>query len=304
MTSQTRHASTDWFQKSYYGVFMHFLPESEETFQKIEKFDVDALASQLQEIGAKYFVITLGQNSGYFLSPNAAYDRMTGYKAGERCSKRDLPLDLYKALKPKGIRLLLYLPAQVPNQDGRAQAAFGLPEGPKDQPIDVTFAKQWAVVIQEWSDRYHDKVSGWWFDGCYQHIYFNDAIAEIYNHAVKHGNPQTLVAFNPGVQVIHYSPFEDYTAGELNDPFEVIPSSRFLAGSQWHALTFMGSSWGKRDTRYTGEQWADWVHKVVAHGGVVTLDMGPNWDEMAGAIGVLSAEQTGEAHAIKKALTR
>jgi len=32
--------------------------------------------------------------------------------------------------------------------------------------------------------------------------------------------------------------------------------------------------------------------------------MGPNWDEMAGAIGVLSAEQTGEAHAIKKALTR
>ena len=81
-------------------------------------------------MGAGYLVLTLGQNSGYFNSPNAAYDKQTGYAAGERCATRDLPLDLYKgAIHAKGIGLMLYLPCQGPNGDPRAQKAFGLPQG-------------------------------------------------------------------------------------------------------------------------------------------------------------------------------
>lgn len=299
---QKNSVSTDWFQKSGYGVFMHFLPGSEEDLKKVEQFDTEALASQLQEMGAKYFVLTLGQNSGYFNAPNAVYDKMTGYKAGERCSRRDLPMDLYKALKPRGIRLMLYLPAQTPNRDRQAQAAFGLPEGPADQPIDTMFAAKWAQVIQEWADRYKDKVSGWWFDGCYRHVHFNDAIAEVYNRAVKHGNPKSIAAFNPGIELIHYSPFEDYTAGETNEPLNLLPTSRYIEGSQWHSLTYIGSSWGQRDTRYTEEQWAEWVQKVVSHGGVVTLDMGPNYDASAGPIGTVSEAQKAQGIAIKKAV--
>jgi hypothetical protein len=125
---------TDWLMEARCGTFMHFLPADAGGLARVDEFDVPALARQLESAGARYFVITLGQNSGYFISPNAAYDRRTGYAAGERCARRDLPLDLARELKPKGIRLMLYLPAQTPNRDRRAQQAFGLREGPADLP--------------------------------------------------------------------------------------------------------------------------------------------------------------------------
>ena len=117
---------------------------------------------------------------------------------------------------------MLYLPCQTPNHDARAQKAFGLPQGPRDQPIDLAFARQWAEVIHEWSARYGDKVCGWWFDGGYQGIHFNEDIARIDADAVKRGNPKAIVTFNPGVRLIRYTQSEDYTAGELNRPFNVV----------------------------------------------------------------------------------
>ena len=129
------NSNTDWFKEARTGVFMHFLPADPQGLARVKDFDAEALARQLEAMGAKYLVLTLGQNSGFFNSPNAAYDRVTGSAAGERCSGRDLPLDLYRALQSRGIRLMLYLPCQVPNQDARAQKAFGLRQGsrPADQ---------------------------------------------------------------------------------------------------------------------------------------------------------------------------
>ena len=250
---------TDWFKDAHYGVFMHFLPGDAKGLALVKDFDVEALADQLESMGAKYFVITLGQNSGYFNSPNATYEKFTGYAPGERCATRDLPLDLYRALQPKGIRLMLYLPCQAPNGDARAQKSFGLPEGARDQPIDPTFADKWSQVIQEWSDRYDDKVSGWWFDGGYEHVHFGEAIATRYAAAVKHGNPKAIVTFNPGVKVVRWTQAEDYTAGELNEPMQTIPAQRWLEGSQWHALTYLGDTWGRRNTRFIDQQWIKWA---------------------------------------------
>ncbi len=303
-SAEPMNPNTDWFRDAQYGIFMHFLPADAKGLALVEQFDVAALARQLETAGAKYFVITLGQNSGFYNSPNAAYNRYTGFAEGERCAKRDLPLAIYRALRPKGIKLMLYLPCQVPNQDARAQKTFGLPEGKADQPIDLQFAKKWAEVIQEWSSRYGEKVAGWWFDGGYQHIHFNEAIARVYAEAVKRGNPKAIVTFNPGVRVIHYTSAEDFTAGELDEPFSNIPASRWLEGSQWHALTFMGSQWGRRNTRYTDDQWAAWVKAVTAKGGVVTLDMGPNYNPQAGPVGTLATEQLKQVEAVKQAVRR
>ena len=144
---------TGWLRDARLGVFMHFLPGDAKSLAKVDDFDVPALVRQLKDMGAAYFVVTLGQNSGFFNSPNAVYDQFLGSAAGERCSRRDLPLDLYRALQPEGIRLMLYLPCQTPNQDSRAQRAFGLPEGKKDQPINEEFARKWAKAIHEWSAR-------------------------------------------------------------------------------------------------------------------------------------------------------
>ena len=298
----SKNPNTDWFSQAKFGVFMHFLPGSPAGLKQVEQFDVKALAKQLEEMRAGYFVLTLGQNSGYFNSPNIAYNRRTGYAPGERCSVRDLPLDLYAALRAKGIRLMLYLPCQVPNEDRRAQKAFGLAEGPKDQPVDNAFAEKWSEVIQEWADRYGDKVAGWWFDGGYAHIGFNGNIADRYAAAVKHGNPKAIVTFNPGVKVIRWTRAEDYTAGELNEPLSVVPNDRWLDGSQWHALSYVGDTWARRNIRFTDIQWIDWTRKVVARQGVLTLDMGPNYDPAAGPIGSLAEAQVKQVKAIGTAL--
>ncbi|MBN2477310.1 MAG: alpha-L-fucosidase [Pirellulales bacterium] len=297
-----RNPNTDWLREARVGVFMHLLPGDARGLQRVRQFDVNALASQLEAVGAKYFVLTLGQNSGFMNSPNLTYEQVAGYRPGERCSTRDLPLDLYRVLHPKGIELMLYLPCQVPNRDARAQRAFGLAQGPKDQPIDVAFAKKWAEVIHEWSARYGDKVAGWWFDGGYQWIGFNNEMAAVYAEAVKRGNPKAIVTFNPGVKLIRWTEAEDYTAGELNEPFETIPTERWVDGSQWHALTYLGSSWSKRDTRYPAKRWADWVGSVVANGGVVTLDVGPNWNPQQGPIGAISDDQMAQLRSIQARL--
>jgi len=296
--------NTDWLPEARYGVFMHLLPGDARQLAQVKDFDVEVLARQLEVIGAKYFIITLGQNSGYINSPNATYNGITGYAPGERCSMRDLPLDLQRALQPRGIRLLLYLPCQAPNHDAKAQKCFGLPEGTKDQPIDLAFARKWAEVIQEWSDRYGDKVVGWWFDGGYDHIHFNEAIAQVYAAAVKHGNSNAIVTFNPGVKVVHHTDAEDYTAGELNEPFGFVPAARWLGGSQWHALTYLGSNWGLRDTRHPEIKWADWACAVVAKGGAITFDMGPNWDTQKGPIGALAEPQMNQIKAVQAAMRK
>jgi hypothetical protein len=298
--AQDRPSSSpaDWLRNARLGVFAHVLPANAADLAKLDGFDAESLAAQLEGAGARYFVLTLGQNSGFFNSPNAAYDRRTGYRPGERCARRDLPLDLHRALAARGIRLMLYLPCQTPNEDARAQKAFGLAQGPKDQPIDARFARRWAEVIHEWSARYGDKVAGWWFDGGYAWVHFDEEIAGIYADAVRRGNPAAIVTFNPGVSLVRHTRAEDYTAGELNEPFDSVPSSRWVDGSQWHALTFLGAHWGARDTRYPAERWQEWFRKVAAGGGAVTLDLGPNWDPKAGPIGALAEAQLQQVRAL------
>ncbi|MHC4165337.1 MAG: alpha-L-fucosidase [Planctomycetota bacterium] len=300
--ADSKNPNTDWFKTSRYGVFMHLLPSNAESLALVDDFDVNNVAEQLESVGGGYFVLTLGQNSGFMNSPNPTYDRYTGYTRGQRCSKRDLPLDLYKVLHPKGIRLMLYLPCQAPNRDVRAQRAFGLQQGPKDQSIDVEFAHKWAEVIHDWSSRYKDKVAGWWFDGGYKWVGFNEEIARIYADAVKRGNPKAIVTFNPGVKLIRWTKAEDYTAGELNEPFAVVPASRWVDGSQWHALTYLGSRWSATDTRYPTEKWTSWISAVVAPEGVVTIDVGPNWNPKKGPIGAMSPAQLSQLKAIRDAL--
>ena len=295
-----RSSDTDWLKEARYGVFLHFLPGDAKGLAKVADFDVAALADQVHSIGAKYVILTLGQNSGYYNAPNSVYDKYTGYQPGERCSTRDLPLDLSRALAAKGIRLMLYLPCQVPNRDDRAQAAFGLPQGRRDQPVNVEFAGKWAKVIHAWSARYGAEVAGWWFDGGYERIGFNNAIAQIYADAVKRGNRKAIVTFNPGVRLIRWTEAEDYTAGELNEPFATVPSGRWVDGSQWHALTYLGSYWSARNTRHPADRWAEWIGKVLANEGVVSLDVGPNWDPAKGPIGSISEQQMTQLRVIAR----
>src|SRR4030042_968141 len=112
-----REKGKKWFKEAKFGVFIHYLGEGPTWNERVESFDVERFAEQIRLTRAGYVILTLGQNSGYYCSPNETYEKYAGYKTGERCSRRDLPMEIAEALAQRGIRLMLYLPSRSPQAD-------------------------------------------------------------------------------------------------------------------------------------------------------------------------------------------
>ena len=74
--------------------------------------------------------------------------------------------------------------------------------------------------------------------------------------AARAGNPDSIVAFNPGVQnpIITLTPEEDYTAGEINEPDKVVCGGRWVGQAQFHMLSYLGPSWCRKPPRFTAAQ--------------------------------------------------
>jgi len=289
-------STTDWLHDAKWGVFnqgqmAEYQSPAITTVSAwntaVNAFDVDAMANQLQRMGAGYLMHAIGQNSGFYCSPNATYDGYVGY-ATSHCSTRDLVADLYSALHPRGIKLLVYLPGGAPSHDSTAVSALGWTDGPGQR--NATFQLKWQNVIQEWSDRWAAKVDGWWFDGVFwpNDMYNFTATPnwDSFAAAARHGNANSVIAFNPSVQnpIQAVAPQEDYTAGETNDAMAVFCNSRWVTAPanatgasnsqvQFQMLTYLGSFWGVGSSpRYTNGQLISATNEVVNGGGVATWD--------------------------------
>jgi len=284
-------SDTKWFMNARWGVFTHYLVGKElssvDWNERVDKFHVAGLAQQLKSVGMAYYFITIGQNSGHYCSPNATYDSLVGIQPS-KCSRRDLISDIYDALAPDGIKLMVYLPSGAPAADPVAMEKLGWKWGFQgDWPSWNTeptgerlaeFQEKWEMVVREWSLLWGKKISGWWIDGCY----FAD---EMYRHpdppnfqslaaALKAGNPDSIIAFNPGVKtpVISMTEYEDYTAGEISEDYPACPG-RWVDGAQYHILSYLGARWGGGDPRFVDEFVIDYTRNVNARGGVVTWDV-------------------------------
>ena len=275
---------TDWFCEAHWGVLTHYLTEADTTVdewnRQVDAFDVPGLADQLAETGTKYYFITIGQNSGHYCSPNAAYDSFVGISPS-KCSRRDLVAELAEAMAERGIRQMVYLPAGAPNRDNVAIEGLEWKMGPYR---NREFQLKWQAVIAEWSERWGDKVWGWWFDGCYWPNTLYRTVEppnfETFAAAARAGNPDSIVGFNTGVinPLISVTPYEDYTAGEMNNPYEPVCKGRWLDGEQYHMLSFLGPWWGQSPTRYTNAQVIAPTRGFAENGGVITWDV-PITDE-------------------------
>ncbi|MBU0606597.1 MAG: hypothetical protein KKI08_01870 [Armatimonadetes bacterium] len=315
-------ANTDWFRDAKWGVFVHYLaglpsadqPEGttpESWNERIDALNVDGLARQLAEVQAGYFFITLGQNSGYILSPNATYDSLVR-RDPSRLARRDLVADLIAALEPHGIPVMVYSPAHAPALDRLAVEGLKctptwdascwqlkpgtyLIEGEVDTRL-TEFQRNWEAILREWSLRWGKGCRGWWFDGCYKADLMYRSSDEpnfrSFAAAVKAGNPDSLVAFNPGVKVpvICYTEHEDYTAGEVAGEFPVLmdsmwgrerkpeqywgmPIERFVDGAQYHLLTFMGPYWCRGVPRFPDELVIGYTKHINSLEGVISWDV-------------------------------
>lgn len=276
---QTRRGQ--WLAEAKYGVFIHFLGGGPTWNDRVNAFDVPAVVKQIRRCGAGYVILTLGQNSGYYCSPNATYDKYTGRKPGQRCSKRDLPGELADALAKHGIKLMLYLPSRSPQRDKEAMGKLG--DVHERKPAPQAFTKRWSEVIREWSLRYKTKVAGWWFDGAYNRAGWDDpAKANNWNTwaaACRAGNPDSVLAFNPGTRIdkafARLTAQQDYTAGEQNNWNATPKKHPAPQGMRWHVLSFLGKTWGRCDGPHKPDDWmADYIDTVNQQGGVVSMDVG------------------------------
>jgi hypothetical protein len=280
---------TAWMKQARWGVMTHFLADWRARVDKesmsvekwndlIDHFDVDSLAKQIASVGASYYLVTIGQNSGYYLAPNATYDRFVGIKPS-KCSRRDLVVDLYEALNKRGIKLMVYLPSGAPAGDSIARKQVEWQNGPHS---NREFQIKWEQVIREWSERWGKKIVGWWFDGCYwpntMYRSTDPPNFESFAAAARAGNPQSAVAFNPGVvyRSISITPYEDYTAGEIDQPERISikrASDGKIDGAQIHILSFLGETWGRGLPRFSAEQIVGYGKIVADEGGVMTWDV-------------------------------
>lgn len=289
---------TDWFMRSRWGVNICFMGRDNETAddwnRRVDAFNVDGLAAQLAAVRAPYCFLTLGQNSGHYCSPNATYDRLVGI-APSKCARRDLVADLAAALAKHAIRLLVYLPSGAPTMEPLARERLewewgyetpwpnGYCDNLRTGKRLAGFQVKWEQVVQEWSLRWGRQVCGWWIDGCY----FAD---EMYRHpkapnfqsfaaALKAGNPDALVAFNPGqlCPLISHTEHEDYTAGEISVNFPLCPGrwvERNKHAAQWHVYTWIGPDWGSGDVpRFTPDFVTGYTRHAAGRQGVVTWDV-------------------------------
>lgn len=303
----------EWMRSARWGVMTHFLADwraqvdggemtVERWNQLIDRFDVENLAGQLESVGAGYYLITIGQNSGYFLAPNPTYDRLTR-AAASKCAQRDLVGDLAAALAKRGIKLMVYLPSGAPSRDKAATAALQWENGPHRNAV---FQQNWEAIIADWSKRWSDRVSGWWFDGCYwpNHMYRAGRAPNFasFAAAARAGNPDAAVAFNPGVMYrpLSVTPDEDFTAGEVDHPERWEPRRAMegrVDGAQIHFLSYLGETWGKgTKPRFTTDEVCAQSRRVAAAGGVIT------WDVPARPDGTIAPEFLAQLQAVRASL--
>lgn len=269
LTDRKHH--TDWMHEAKYGIFFHYLYGMDD----FERFDVNKFTSDVLKTGADYVVITLGQNSGYYCAPNPVFEELTHQPEGSKCYTGDIPMQIARALRPHGVRLMLYLPSHPPSRDNEASRHLGVDQQIRnDWVMNDTVVENWCKVIKYWSKHYGDNISGWWFDGFYPWINLNENYAKCYKEAVLSGNESSILALNQGLEptVFPANKYCDYTAGEFEE-FKLIPEGRFADGAQWHMLSYIGEQWCNPNPKYTAQYLIGYITDVNANGGTITIDM-------------------------------
>jgi hypothetical protein len=259
---------TEWMTEGY-GLMNHWLypavlPEkntpARSLDEAVDQFNLDRMLADFAQSGADWLIFTLGQNTGYYISPSQVIDELAG---PGHCSRRDLALEIAQGVHHLGKRFIAYLPCELAaNTTLQAGFAWNTVDG-TDQ---AEFQSRYARLVREWAERLGTLLDGWWFDGCYNWSIFHNSHMDwdLWLNAARAGNPLAAVTFNDGsfcvgnVQPIFTG--HDYLAGEAemlangrirlgrsgNPPPTHLPKGRFAPGTntQWHTLLPIDCFWG------------------------------------------------------------
>lgn len=243
--------SSSWMKESA-GVSVHWtacsapVPGGECTFSEaIERFDAEAFADSLAEIGAEHCIFTLTHAKQYLALPCAPLDAILP----GRTSERDLIGEIIRALKVKNIRFIAYYNHSCNGGDDcEWKKACGYSDGIGGD-LD-RFADNLCSIVSFIACRYGENLDGWWFDSPYSvdHRGPNDSVTtdlgdwlfpwEKLLSAARSGNPDCAAAVNAGVgSHFLYCPDLDYCAGEsvtIDQPFDEKPAG--MTDHRWITL--------------------------------------------------------------------
>ncbi|HRJ46652.1 MAG TPA: hypothetical protein PKY38_04775 [Opitutaceae bacterium] len=293
------------WMSGHWGLMVHWIPPgpARENGPYIEDFDravsafkVERFLQQFADTGADWLIFTIGQNTGFYASPNSVLDRLAG---PGHCSQRDLVLEIAQGLHRLGKRFIPYLPAEI-KAPTQLHVAFAW--NPADQN---EFERHYTAFIREYSLRLGRLHHGWWYDGCYNWKAFRQALRhwDWWGDASRAGNPDAALAFNDGSYCCGLekpvTPLQDYLSGEIwqlhgdrivcGNPDEgpvtyVLPTERFVTGTrcQWHGLLPIDCPWGYNHPptgpmpgpKYSDADLFSFVRQCLAVGGGVTLNVG------------------------------
>lgn len=272
-----------------YGVMYHLLPDSATVRNMSKRIDINGIASDLAEVKASYFMLALGQNSGYYNTPNATFGSIVSTNSDKRFTATDIPMQFYDELSKRGIDLMFYFTTTLPSAIEQDYKDFYMETYPKHNRDS---AMLWSLVMREWSLRYGDKVKGWWMDGGYFNVVTDEKIFLIMSNGIKAGNPNAIIAYNPGVIVAERASSDEYTCGEIDWPFGtreyteqalndrskwVTPQNVPIKEKAWFTLTFLDNGWchntSPREQLYDGTLWGEYVKTVLNQNGGICLDV-------------------------------
>jgi hypothetical protein len=299
---------TGWMSEGKYGIFMHyqyrillghsirtkppFPNPSQMTAQEwnrfVDRFDVNGFAEQMVEGKVSWVIFCLDDH--YFAwpcAPNQAFSDYTGYAPGEKCSRRDLILDVAEALKAKGVKVICYFAGlngymkEPKVSAGLSDEATGRGGVNEKSPPSAEGRKRRLAVLKEYADRYQGKIAGWWFDGMERGTYQAEPNDWREIHSIVHSaNPKAVIAFSYGAneQACLCKGVDDYTGG---DTWSKQDLNRFLPkflpsqeGILWHGKIYCGNVYhGQGDAnQFTDRELIDWINACHRQGGVCTLD--------------------------------
>jgi len=184
--------------KARFGVMVHWLSARTPQQYKhevqghddvVNRFDLDGFLKGFERTGADWLIFTIGQNTGFYASPNSVMERLAG---PGYASQRDLVLEIAQGVKKLGRRFIAYIPA------GPGEAVRGKFGWKKRGPMDAG-QRNFTEFIAEYGLRYGKMLDGWWFDGFYGNHPANRnprLYHRIWLSAARAGNPNRAVAFN------------------------------------------------------------------------------------------------------------
>lgn len=300
---------TNWMVEGKYGIFIHYqyrillgysfktekiFPDvsemsAEEWNKLVDGFNVKEFANQMAEGGVGWVIFCIDDAQfGWQCAPNETFCKYTGYAPGERCSRRDLIMDLADALNPKGVKLICY----YAGLNNRYMRNPKIAEGLKDNlltraeinskvPPTAECKKRRTAVLREYAERYKEKIAGWWFDAMQDNAYSEEPYDWWTIKSIVHNaNPKAVIAFSHGRN--NYSPvmqgIDNYTGGDtwskqnLTEltPEHWPPKNDIL----WHAKIYCGNIYHGQgdDNQFGNQELVDWIKTCNKQGGICTLD--------------------------------